>query len=155
VQAASVDCISCRDNNFYNVSRSQSVKLIGGCGGCRLRDVIFHWTIESVGSEPNGTNGFLPINFNTTTTGNGKSNLVVRSNMFDQRFTYRFHLNVTSKKTKSTGYAFIELGPTPSEPSDGRCMFQITGVTDDNYTTIVSFVNQVRVSIWEAVEFIK
>lgn len=149
VQTVSVDCVSCRDNNLYNVSQSQVVKLVGGCGDCRLREVIFNWTIEQItGAGDSQSSVLLPVNDNTTTTGNGKSNLSVRSKILDRRYRYRFHLNVTSKYTRSTGYAFIELGSTPSEPSGGSCT--VLTIADDSHPAgiVRAFVDQVRLSSW-------
>jgi len=75
----SIECVSCRDNDLFNVSRYQIIKLVGSCSsGCNPTD-IFNWSVIcNEDSEP------LTINITTTTTGNGK---VVTFNLCTSYFT--------------------------------------------------------------------
>lgn len=116
----SIDCISCRENNVFFISRSSIVKLLGSCSDCG-RHVAYHWqALQCDGSS-------LELNELTTTTGRNQSNLVLRRNVLKNNCTYIFELSASSELHAAVGSARLIMNPT-LPPAGGVCWMEAPSV---------------------------
>ena len=112
----SIDCVSCRENNFFYISNSSVVKLLGSCSNCHLL-TTYEWKVFRCDGE------MLQLDSTTTTTGGNQANLVLRKNVLDNNCTHIFELKVTTVLfPAASGTARIIMNPA-LPPSEGKCHY--------------------------------
>ncbi|ELU17058.1 hypothetical protein CAPTEDRAFT_227766 [Capitella teleta] len=116
VPLASIDCISCRENNLFSISNSSIIKLLGTCSNCGLL-TTFQWKVVKCNGE------VLELDSNTTTTGGNQANLVLKQNVLDNNCTHMFELTATSLLFAASGTAKIVMNPV-LPPSGGSCVYR-------------------------------
>ncbi|XP_041364412.1 polycystin-1-like [Gigantopelta aegis] len=113
VPMVTIECVSCKSSNTFQISPNQQVVLSGRCTNC-LSNIRYRWQVEADGIQ-------VPLDETTTTTGGSNINLVVRPNVLGVADTYTFSLNVTSSGFSGEGNAILSL-ESNKPPSGGSCV---------------------------------
>ncbi|XP_067390392.1 polycystin-1 isoform X2 [Emydura macquarii macquarii] len=120
VPIVSLECVSCKVQSVYEVSRSSYVYLEGTCRNCQNDSKLGRWAAHSF------KNKSLVLDKNTTTTGNTGMNLVLRQGALKDGEGYTFTLHITDLTTGEEGYASIDLFPN-QPPIGGLCRLSPKG----------------------------
>ncbi|XP_064606461.1 LOW QUALITY PROTEIN: polycystin-1-like [Liolophura sinensis] len=123
VPTVSIDCLSCRATNSFQISPSQHVALRGQCTDCHRADnVQYLWTAMYGDNNQSVARKSLVLNSSTTTTGANVSDLVIRRGVLKDIHSYTFQLDVTKSvgSTHLRGEARLTLGPN-HPPVGGTC----------------------------------
>ncbi|XP_044308534.1 polycystin-1 isoform X2 [Varanus komodoensis] len=114
VPIVSLECVSCKAQSVYEVSRSSYVYLEGTCANCQNNSKLGRWAAQSF------KNKTLVLNKATTSTGDTGMNLVLRPWALKDGEGYTFTLHITDQATGEEGYASIDLFPN-QPPAGGSC----------------------------------
>ncbi|XP_055507888.1 polycystin-1, partial [Leucoraja erinacea] len=114
----SLECVSCKAQAVYGVSKSSYVYLAGSCSNCEGTPQ-YVWKVENFNKE------VLALNNATTSTGSNGMNLVLRHGVLEDGDGYIFSLNVTDPLMDKMGFASIYIPPIHL-PSGGRCQIYPT-----------------------------
>ncbi|XP_059835038.1 polycystin-1 isoform X1 [Hypanus sabinus] len=126
----SLECVSCKAQAVYGVSKSSYVYLSGSCSNCKGTPQ-YVWKVENSKRE------LLALNNDTTSTGCNGMNLVLRHGVLEDGVGYTFSLNVSDPLMESVGFASIFIPPIHL-PSGGSCLiFPTENITA--LTTSVTF----------------
>uniref|UniRef100_A0A7M4F3Z7 Polycystin 1, transient receptor potential channel interacting n=1 Tax=Crocodylus porosus TaxID=8502 RepID=A0A7M4F3Z7_CROPO len=112
VPIVSLECVSCKAQSVYEVSKSSYVYLEGTCQNCHNDSKLGRWAAQSF------KNKSLVLDKRTTSTGNTGMNLVLRQGVLKDGEGYTFTLHITDLTTGEEGYASIDL--LPNRPPIGR-----------------------------------
>uniref|UniRef100_A0A8C8S7J6 Polycystin 1, transient receptor potential channel interacting n=1 Tax=Pelusios castaneus TaxID=367368 RepID=A0A8C8S7J6_9SAUR len=115
VPMVSLECVSCKAQSVYEVSKSSYVYLEGTCRNCQNGSKLGRWAAHSF------TNKSLVLDRATTSTGNTGMNLVLRQGALKDGEGYTFTLHITDLTTGEEGYASIDLLPN-RPPIGGMCL---------------------------------
>ncbi|XP_051876950.1 polycystin-1 isoform X2 [Pristis pectinata] len=110
----SLECVSCKAQAVYGVSKSSYVYLSGSCSNCEGTPQ-YVWKVENSKKE------LLALNNATTSTGSNGMNLVLRHGVLEDGDGYTFSLNVTDPLMENVGFASIYIPPIHL-PSGGSCL---------------------------------
>ncbi|XP_078415046.1 polycystin-1 [Cetorhinus maximus] len=110
----SLECVSCKAQAVYGVSKSSYVYLSGSCSNCESNPQ-FVWKVE------NSKKQLLTLDNATTSTGSTEMNLVLRHGVLEDGDGYIFSLNVTDPLMENVGFASIYIPPIHL-PSGGKCL---------------------------------
>ncbi|XP_067912634.1 polycystin-1 isoform X2 [Heterodontus francisci] len=110
----SLECVSCKAQEVYGVSRSSYVYLTGSCSNCESNPQ-YVWKVE------NSKKQLLTLDNATTSTGSTEMNLVMRHGVLEDGDGYTFSLNVTDPLMENVGFASIYIPPIHL-PSGGNCL---------------------------------
>uniref|UniRef100_K7FII1 Polycystin 1, transient receptor potential channel interacting n=1 Tax=Pelodiscus sinensis TaxID=13735 RepID=K7FII1_PELSI len=114
VPIVSLECVSCKAQSVYEVSKSSYVYLEGTCRNCRNDSKLGRWAAHSF------KNKSLVLDKTTTSTGNTGMNLVLRPGALKDGEGYTFTLHVTDLTIGEEGYASMDLLPN-RPPVGGVC----------------------------------
>ncbi|XP_032086824.1 polycystin-1 [Thamnophis elegans] len=117
VPIVSLECVSCKAQSVYEVSRSSYVYLEGTCLNCQNNSnqgTKPRWTAQSFKNES------LLLNKRSTSTGDAEMSLVLRPWALKDGEGYTFTLYITDLATGEEGYASIDLFPN-QPPFGGSC----------------------------------
>ncbi|KAJ7306099.1 hypothetical protein JRQ81_010465 [Phrynocephalus forsythii] len=114
VPIVSLECVSCKAQSVYEVSRSSYVYLEGTCLNCQNNSKLGRWAAQSFKNKP------LVLDKSTTSTGDMGMNLVLRPWALKDGEGYTFTLRVTDLATGEEGYASMDLCPN-QPPFGGAC----------------------------------
>ncbi|XP_063170897.1 polycystin-1 [Candoia aspera] len=117
VPIVSLECISCKAQSVYEVSRSSYLYLEGTCLNCQKNSnlgTVQRWTAQSFKNES------LVLDKRSTSTGDAEMSLVLRPWALKDGEGYTFTLYVTDLATGEEGYASIDLFPN-QPPFGGSC----------------------------------
>uniref|UniRef100_A0A674J3I7 Polycystin 1, transient receptor potential channel interacting n=1 Tax=Terrapene triunguis TaxID=2587831 RepID=A0A674J3I7_9SAUR len=120
VPIVSLECVSCKAQSVYEVSKSSYVYLEGTCRNCQNDSKLGRWAAHSF------KNKSLILDKTTTSTGNTGMNLVLRPGALKDGEGYTFTLHITDLTTGEEGYASIDLLPN-RPPIGGLCQLSPTG----------------------------
>ncbi|XP_077173138.1 polycystin-1 isoform X2 [Paroedura picta] len=120
VPIVALQCISCKAQSVYEVSRSSYVYLEGTCLNCQNNSKLGRWAAHSF------RNKTLVLDKTTTSTGNLGMNLVLRPGALKDGEGYTFTLHITDLATGEEGYASIDLFPN-QPPWGGFCRLSPLG----------------------------
>ncbi|XP_019368289.1 PREDICTED: LOW QUALITY PROTEIN: polycystin-1 [Gavialis gangeticus] len=112
VPIVSLECVSCKAQSVYEVSKSSYVYLEGTCQNCHNDSKLGRWAAQSF------KNKSLVLDKRTTSTGNTGMNLVLRQGVLKDGEGYTFTLHIIDLTTGEEGYASIDL--LPNRPPIGR-----------------------------------
>ncbi|XP_067859553.1 polycystin-1 [Heptranchias perlo] len=110
----SLECVSCKAQAVYGVSKSSYVYLSGSCSNCESNPQ-YVWKVE------NSNKVLLVLDNATTSTGSTEMNLVMRHGVLEDGDGYTFSLNVTDPLMENVGFASIYIPPI-RPPSGGNCL---------------------------------
>ncbi|XP_007438791.3 polycystin-1, partial [Python bivittatus] len=119
VPIVSLECVSCKAQSVYEVSRSSYVYLEGTCLNCQNNSnlgTVQRWTAQSFKNES------LVLDKRSTSTGDAEMSLVLRPWALKDGEGYTFTLYITDPATGEEGYASIDLFPN-QPPFGGSCQF--------------------------------
>ncbi|XP_072838441.2 polycystin-1 [Pogona vitticeps] len=114
VPIVSLECVSCKAQSVYEVSRSSYVYLEGSCPNCQNNSKLGRWAAHSFKNKP------LVLDKSTTSTGDTGMNLVLRPWALKDGEGYTFTLHITDLATGEEGYASMDLFPN-QPPFGGSC----------------------------------
>uniref|UniRef100_A0A8C5RSS3 Polycystin 1, transient receptor potential channel interacting n=1 Tax=Laticauda laticaudata TaxID=8630 RepID=A0A8C5RSS3_LATLA len=115
VPIVSLECVSCKAQSVYEVSRSSYVYLEGTCLNCQNNSNQGpRWTAQSF------KNKSLLLDKRATSTGDAEMSLVLRPWALEDGEGYTFTLYITDMATGEEGYASIDLFPN-QPPFGGSC----------------------------------
>ncbi|NWR90348.1 PKD1 protein, partial [Furnarius figulus] len=114
VPIVSLECISCKAQSVYEVSKSSYVYLEGTCQNCHNDSKLGRWAAHSF------KNKSLILDKTTTSTGDTGMNLVLRQGALKDGEGYTFTLHITDLTTGEEGFASIDLLPN-QPPTGGSC----------------------------------
>ncbi|XP_042293955.1 polycystin-1 [Sceloporus undulatus] len=120
VPIVSLECISCKAQSVYAVSRSSYVYLEGTCLNCQNNSKLGRWAAHSF------KNKTLVLDRSTTSTGDMGMNLVLRPWALKDGEGYTFTLHITDLTTGEEGYASMDLFPN-QPPFGGSCWLSPMG----------------------------
>ncbi|XP_061456021.1 polycystin-1 isoform X2 [Rhineura floridana] len=120
VPIVSLECVSCKAQSVYEVSRSSYVYLEGTCLNCQNNSKLGKWSAHSFKNKP------LALDKTTTSTGNTGMNLVLRPGALKDGEGYTFTLHITDLATGEEGFASIDLFPN-QPPFGGSCWLSPMG----------------------------
>ncbi|KAH0631741.1 hypothetical protein JD844_019498 [Phrynosoma platyrhinos] len=120
VPIVSLECISCKAQSVYAVSRSSYVYLEGTCLNCQNNSKMGRWAAHSF------KNKTLVLDRSTTSTGDTGMNLVLRPWALKDGEGYTFTLHITDLATGEEGYASMDLFPN-QPPFGGSCWLSPMG----------------------------
>ncbi|KAL8174980.1 UNVERIFIED_CONTAM: hypothetical protein K2H54_008049 [Gekko kuhli] len=120
VPIVALECISCKAQSVYEVSRSSYVYLEGTCLNCQNNSKLGRWAAHSF------KNKTLVLDKTTTSTGNVGMNLVLRPGALKDGEGYTFTFHITDLVTGEEGYASIDLLPN-QPPFGGFCRLSPLG----------------------------
>ncbi|XP_048407707.2 polycystin-1 isoform X2 [Stegostoma tigrinum] len=110
----SLECVSCKAQEVYGVSKSSYISLSGSCSNCESSPQ-YVWKVE------NSKKQLLTLDNATTSTGSTGMNLVMRHGVLEDGDGYTFSLNVTDPMMEDMGFASIYIPPIHL-PSGGECV---------------------------------
>ncbi|XP_043567133.1 polycystin-1 isoform X1 [Chiloscyllium plagiosum] len=110
----SLECVSCKAQEVYGVSKSSYISLSGSCSNCESSPQ-YVWKVE------NSKKQLLTLDNATTSTGSTGMNLVMRHGVLEDGDGYTFSLNVTDPLMENVGFASIYIPPIHL-PSGGDCV---------------------------------
>ncbi|XP_066238975.1 polycystin-1 isoform X2 [Saccopteryx leptura] len=110
----SLECVSCKAQGVYAVSRSSYVYLEGRCDSCSGGSKRGLWAARTF------SNKTLVLDETTTSTGSTGMRLVVRRGVLQDGEGYTFTLTVLGHSGEEEGYASIHLSPN-RPPLGGSC----------------------------------
>ncbi|XP_066868923.1 polycystin-1 isoform X1 [Kogia breviceps] len=114
VPIVSLECVSCKAQAVYAVSRSSYVYLEGRCDNCGGGSEHGYWAARSFSNET------LVLDETTTSTGSAGMRLVVRRGVLRDGEGYTFTLTVLGHSGQEQGCASIHLAPN-RPPLGGSC----------------------------------
>ncbi|XP_057604907.1 polycystin-1 isoform X3 [Hippopotamus amphibius kiboko] len=114
VPIVSLECVSCKAQAVYTVSRSSYVYLEGRCDNCGGGFERGRWAARSFSNET------LVLDETTTSTGGAGMRLVVRRGVLRDGEGYTFTLTVLGRSGQEQGCASIRLAPN-RPPLGGSC----------------------------------
>ncbi|NXO99155.1 PKD1 protein, partial [Certhia brachydactyla] len=114
VPIVSLECVSCKAQSVYEVSKSSYVYLEGTCQNCHNDSKLGRWAAHSF------KNKSLILDKTTTSTGDTGMNLVLRQGALKDGEGYTFTLHITDLTTGEEGFASIDLLPN-QPPVGGSC----------------------------------
>ncbi|XP_073648532.1 polycystin-1 isoform X6 [Tursiops truncatus] len=114
VPIVSLECVSCKAQAVYAVSRSSYVYLEGRCDNCGGGSERGRWAARSFSNET------LVLDETTTSTGSAGMRLVVRRGVLRDGEGYTFTLTVLGHSGQEQGCASIHLAPN-RPPLGGSC----------------------------------
>ncbi|XP_055265171.1 polycystin-1 isoform X2 [Moschus berezovskii] len=114
VPIVSLECVSCKAQAVYAVSRSSYVYLEGRCDNCDGGPERGLWAARSFSNET------LVLDGTTTSTGGAGMRLVVRQGVLRDGEGYTFTLTVLGHSGQEQGCASIRLAPN-RPPRGGSC----------------------------------
>ncbi|XP_047921942.2 polycystin-1 [Anser cygnoides] len=114
VPIVSLECVSCKAQSVYEVSKSSYVYLEGTCQNCHNDSKLGRWAAHSF------KNKSLILDKRTTSTGDTGMNLVLRQGALKDGEGYTFTLHITDLTTGEEGFASIDLLPN-QPPVGGSC----------------------------------
>nr|XP_016854338.1 PREDICTED: polycystin-1 [Anolis carolinensis] len=120
VPIVSLECVSCKAQSVYAVSRSSYVYLEGTCLNCQNNSKMGKWAAQSF------KNKTLPLDRSTTSTGDAGMNLVLRPWALKDGEGYTFTLRITDLASGETGFASMDLLPN-QPPFGGSCWLSPMG----------------------------
>uniref|UniRef100_A0A663LLD3 Polycystin 1, transient receptor potential channel interacting n=1 Tax=Athene cunicularia TaxID=194338 RepID=A0A663LLD3_ATHCN len=120
VPIVSLECISCKAQSVYEVSKSSYVYLEGTCQNCHNDSKLGRWAAHSF------KNKSLILDKKTTSTGDTGMNLVLRQGALKDGEGYTFTLHITDLTTGEEGFASIDLLPN-QPPVGGSCQLSPKG----------------------------
>ncbi|XP_027753038.1 polycystin-1 isoform X2 [Empidonax traillii] len=120
VPIVSLECVSCKAQSVYEVSKSSYVYLEGTCQNCHNDSKLGRWAAHSF------KNKSLVLDKTTTSTGDTGMNLVLRPGALKDGEGYTFTLHITDLTTGEEGFASIDLLPN-QPPVGGRCSLSPEG----------------------------
>ncbi|NWU09198.1 PKD1 protein, partial [Cephalopterus ornatus] len=120
VPIVSLECISCKAQSVYEVSKSSYVYLEGTCQNCHNDSKLGRWAAHSF------KNKSLILDRTTTSTGDTGMNLVLRPGALKDGEGYTFTLHITDLTTGEEGFASIDLLPN-QPPVGGKCYLSPKG----------------------------
>uniref|UniRef100_A0A803T4V6 Polycystin 1, transient receptor potential channel interacting n=1 Tax=Anolis carolinensis TaxID=28377 RepID=A0A803T4V6_ANOCA len=121
VPIVSLECVSCKAQSVYAVSRSSYVYLEGTCLNCQNNSKMgVRWAAQSF------KNKTLPLDRSTTSTGDAGMNLVLRPWALKDGEGYTFTLRITDLASGETGFASMDLLPN-QPPFGGSCWLSPMG----------------------------
>ncbi|KAK2499988.1 hypothetical protein MC885_005212 [Smutsia gigantea] len=122
VPIVSLECVSCKAQAVYAVSRSSYVYLEGRCSNCRGGFKQGRWAAHTFGNET------LVLDEASTSTGSSGMQLVVRRGVLRDGEGYTFTLTVLGRSGEAEGCASIRLAPN-RPPWGGSCrLFPLAAV---------------------------
>ncbi|XP_048449489.1 polycystin-1-like, partial [Rhincodon typus] len=110
----SLECVSCKAQEVYGVSKSSYISLSGSCSNCESNPQ-YVWKVEDSKKQ------LLTLDNATTSTGSTGMNLVMRHGVLEDGNGYTFSLNVTDPVMDNMGFASIYIPPIHL-PSGGECV---------------------------------
>ncbi|KAF4792010.1 Polycystin-1 [Turdus rufiventris] len=120
VPIVSLECVSCKAQSVYEVSKSSYVYLEGTCQNCHNDSKLGRWAAHSF------KNKSLILDKTTTSTGDTGMNLVLRQGALRDGEGYTFTLHITDLTTGEEGFASIDLLPN-QPPMGGSCRLSPQG----------------------------
>ncbi|NWU79791.1 PKD1 protein, partial [Onychorhynchus coronatus] len=120
VPIVSLECVSCKAQSVYEVSKSSYVYLEGTCQNCHNDSKLGRWAAHSF------KNKSLILDKTTTSTGDTGMNLVLRPGALKDGEGYTFTLHITDLTTGEEGFASIDLLPN-QPPVGGHCCLSPEG----------------------------
>ncbi|NWZ45627.1 PKD1 protein, partial [Brachypodius atriceps] len=120
VPIVSLECVSCKAQSVYEVSKSSYVYLEGTCQNCHNDSKLGRWAAHSF------KNKSLVLDKTTTSTGDTGMNLVLRQGALKDGEGYTFTLHITDLTTGEEGFASIDLLPN-QPPVGGSCRLSPEG----------------------------
>nr|XP_056722162.1 polycystin-1 [Euleptes europaea] len=120
VPIVALECVSCKAQSVYEVSRSSYVYLEGTCLNCQNNSKLGRWAAHSF------KNKTLVLDKTTTSTGNVGMNLVLRPGALKDGEGYTFTFHITDLAMGEEGYASIDLFPN-QPPFGGFCRLSPLG----------------------------
>ncbi|KAM6379160.1 polycystin-1 isoform 1-T1 [Pluvialis apricaria] len=120
VPIVSLECVSCKAQSVYEVSKSSYIYLEGTCQNCHNDSKLGRWAAHSF------KNKSLILDKTTTSTGNTGMNLVLRQGALKDGEGYTFTLHITDLTTGEEGFASIDLLPN-QPPVGGSCRLSPKG----------------------------
>uniref|UniRef100_A0A672VBQ3 Polycystin 1, transient receptor potential channel interacting n=1 Tax=Strigops habroptila TaxID=2489341 RepID=A0A672VBQ3_STRHB len=120
VPIVSLECVSCKAQSVYEVSKSSYVYLEGTCQNCHNDSKLGRWAAHSF------KNKSLILDKRTTSTGDTGMNLVLRQGALKDGEGYTFTLHITDLTTGEEGFASIDLLPN-QPPVGGSCRLSPKG----------------------------
>ncbi|NXN97253.1 PKD1 protein, partial [Rhinopomastus cyanomelas] len=120
VPIVSLECVSCKAQSVYEVSKSSYVYLEGTCQNCHNDSKTGRWAAHSF------SNKSLTLDKRTTSTGDTGMNLVLRPGALKDGEGYTFTLHITDLTTGEEGFASIDLLPN-QPPMGGSCQLSPDG----------------------------
>ncbi|NWY67558.1 PKD1 protein, partial [Erithacus rubecula] len=120
VPIVSLECVSCKAQSVYEVSKSSYVYLEGTCQNCHNDSKHGRWAAHSFKNES------LILDKTTTSTGDTGMNLVLRQGALRDGEGYTFTLHITDPTTGEEGFASIDLLPN-QPPVGGSCILSQKG----------------------------
>uniref|UniRef100_A0A8C5UCL9 Polycystin 1, transient receptor potential channel interacting n=1 Tax=Malurus cyaneus samueli TaxID=2593467 RepID=A0A8C5UCL9_9PASS len=120
VPIVSLECVSCKAQSVYEVSKSSYVYLEGTCQNCHNDSKLGRWAAHSF------KNKSLILDKTTTSTGDTGMNLVLRQGALRDGEGYTFTLHITDLTTGEEGFASIDLLPN-QPPVGGSCRLSPRG----------------------------
>ncbi|XP_006893940.1 PREDICTED: polycystin-1 [Elephantulus edwardii] len=114
VPIVSLECVSCKAQAVYEVSRSSHVYLEGHCLNCSRGSKQGRWAARTFGNQ------MLVLDETTTSTGSTGMRLVVRRGALQDGEGYTFTLTVLGSSGEEEGCASIRLSPN-RPPLGGSC----------------------------------
>uniref|UniRef100_A0A8D2QA56 Polycystin 1, transient receptor potential channel interacting n=1 Tax=Zonotrichia albicollis TaxID=44394 RepID=A0A8D2QA56_ZONAL len=120
VPIVSLECVSCKAQSVYEVSKSSYVYLEGTCQNCHNDSKLGRWAAHSF------KNKSLILDRTTTSTGDTGMNLVLRPGALRDGEGYTFTLHITDLTTGEEGFASIDLLPN-QPPVGGSCRLSPEG----------------------------
>ncbi|XP_045397110.1 polycystin-1 isoform X1 [Lemur catta] len=114
VPIVSLECVSCKAQAVYEVSRSSHVYLEGRCHNCSGGSKRGRWAARTF------SNKTLVLDETTTSTGSAGMRLVVRRGVLRDGEGYTFTLTVLGSSGEEEGCASIRLSPN-RPPLGGSC----------------------------------
>ncbi|NWJ08704.1 PKD1 protein, partial [Crypturellus undulatus] len=120
VPIVSLECVSCKAQSVYEVSKSSYVYLEGTCQNCHNDSKLGRWAAHSFNNKS------LILDKKTTSTGDTGMNLVLRQGALKDGEGYTFTLHITDLTTGEEGFASIDLLPN-QPPVGGSCRLSPKG----------------------------
>ncbi|XP_036595473.1 polycystin-1 [Trichosurus vulpecula] len=114
VPIVSLECVSCKAQSVYEVSKSSYVYLEGTCHNCSSGSKRGRWAAQTF------SNKSLILDESTTSTGNSGMRLVLRRGVLRDGEGYTFTLTVLGCSGEEEGFASIDLFPN-RPPIGGSC----------------------------------
>ncbi|KAM9583754.1 polycystin-1 isoform 1-T1 [Trichechus inunguis] len=122
VPIVSLECVSCKAQGVYEVSRSSHLYLEGRCLNCSRGFKQGRWAARTFSNQT------LMLDETTTSTGSAGMRLVVRRGVLRDGEGYVFTLTVLGRSGEEEGCASIRLSPN-RPPLGGSCrLFPLDGV---------------------------
>uniref|UniRef100_A0A4X2KWQ0 Polycystin 1, transient receptor potential channel interacting n=1 Tax=Vombatus ursinus TaxID=29139 RepID=A0A4X2KWQ0_VOMUR len=114
VPIVSLECVSCKAQSVYEVSKSSYVYLEGTCHNCSSGSKRGRWAAQTF------SNKSLILDESTTSTGSSGMRLVLRRGVLRDGEGYTFTLTVLGCSGEEEGFASIDLFPN-RPPFGGSC----------------------------------